>query len=74
MNKFTYLIVFLGLFCLIGPSFAADLLEVYESAAAHDPTYKRAAATRLAAQEAKPQSIAGLLPIVDGSVSTTGSR
>jgi len=44
------------------PSLAADLLQVYELALERDPKVLEAEATRNASLEAKPQSIARLLP------------
>lgn len=51
--------------CLLAfsmPSYAIDLLEVYELALQNDPTIQEAEETRNASLEAKPQSLARLLP------------
>ncbi len=44
------------------PAGASDLLAIYDQALQRDPAIKQAEATRNAALENKPQSIAGLLP------------
>lgn len=46
---------------------AADLMEVYQGALQHDPQLREAESIRLAALEAKPQSLAALLPQVAGT-------
>lgn len=50
------------------PAGAEDLLQVYRQAQASDPVLKAAAASRDAAQEAKPQARALLLPSVGATV------
>jgi outer membrane protein len=74
MKRVVRFIITFSLLSVTLPVYAANLLEVYEQAAGHDPIYKKAAATRLALREAKPQSIAGLLPTVGGAASATSTR
>lgn len=45
---------------------ADDLMSVYQRALSSDPQIREADANRLAAREAKPQAIAGVLPSITG--------
>lgn len=56
-----------------GPSFATDLMDVYDKALTSDPVFQEAWSTRLSDQEALPQSIAGLLPNLSASGSSAGN-
>lgn len=49
---------------------AADLMEIYRLALASDPVYSAARASWTAAQEKRPQGLAGLLPQASLSAST----
>ena len=53
---------------------AADLLTVYETAAANNPTLSAAAASLQAIRENRPQAIAGLLPTLNANGSVTRKR
>jgi outer membrane protein len=55
---------------LAAPAGAADLLEIYRFALGSDPVYSAARAAREAAQEKRPQGLAGLLPQATFSAST----
>jgi outer membrane protein len=57
----------LALFLLANAVSAADLMAVYQRALQNDPQLREAEATRLAALEAKPQSLAALLPQLTGN-------
>lgn len=50
---------------------AADFAQVYQDALANDPTYQQAHATYMAAQEARPEAWALLLPQISGSAGRT---
>ncbi|MDZ7752354.1 MAG: TolC family outer membrane protein [Gammaproteobacteria bacterium] len=50
---------------------ALDLLEAYELALANDPEYLAAQAANRAAQEARPQALAGLLPNAQATGNTS---
>ena len=52
---------------------ATDLLQVYHLASEFDPEYQSAIAAHLAAQEAVPQAIAGLLPNVSAELTSRGN-
>ena len=49
---------------------ALDLMQAYELALANDPEYLAAQAANRAAQEARPQALAGLLPSADATGNT----
>jgi outer membrane protein len=61
----------IGLCCclLSGVAQGEDLLAAYERALENDPSIREADANRLAAREARPQAIAGLLPQITGRAS-----
>jgi len=48
-----------------------DLVGVFEDALRNDPVIRQADANRLAAREARPQAIAGLLPQLNGTAGVT---
>jgi outer membrane protein len=50
-----------------GPTFAADLLDVYRDALAQDPVYASARLALEAGREAIPQARAGVLPNISGN-------
>lgn len=56
--------------CATLPSFAADLLQVYRAALAHDAQYAAARATAEAGREKQPQALAGLLPTLGATGNT----
>ncbi|MFP5505709.1 MAG: outer membrane channel protein TolC, partial [Gammaproteobacteria bacterium] len=58
------LIAALALGGLLGTAQADSLYEIYQLAQERDPTLRAAAAARDAALEVKPQSRAGLLPVI----------
>ncbi len=72
MRKIAFILA--GMLLATGPAFGADLMSVYQMALDHDPTIKEAEANHLAALEAKPQALAGLLPSVDLSGSRQRDR
>ncbi len=58
--------------CLVGGAFAqtangANLAEIYSQALQSDPQFRAAIAGNRAAQESRPQALAGLRPVVSGS-------
>jgi len=53
------------------PAFAADLMQVYRDALEFDAQFASAKAAWEAGQEKGPQGLAGLLPVIAGSASTT---
>lgn len=55
------------------PSFAADLMEVFQQAACADPVYRAAYSKMLSTQEALPQSVAGLLPNISANANDSGN-
>lgn len=63
-----------SLFVAAAPVGAIDLSEVYELAVEHDPVLQAAAAERLAALEADPQSRALLLPSLSFSANVERDR
>jgi outer membrane protein len=66
-----------GLLCgmaLLMPAAADDLLTVYRQALESDPTYQSAGAAYRAALEARPQSLAGVLPDLSFSGSVSRDR
>ena len=50
---------------------AADFAQVYQDALANDPTFQQAHANYMAAQEARPEAWAVLLPQISGSAGRT---
>lgn len=64
----------LALFLLTNAVAAADLMAVYQRALQNDPQLREAEATRLAALEAKPQSLASLLPQLTGNAHISRER
>lgn len=64
----------LGALCAAPPLLAADLLQVYRDAVAYDAQYAAARATAEAGREKLPQGLAGLLPTVSASASTTWNQ
>ncbi|MBK1681877.1 TolC family outer membrane protein [Rhodocyclus tenuis] len=64
----------LGALCAAPPLLAADLLQVYRDAVAYDAQYAAARATAEAGREKLPQGLAGLLPVVAASASTTWNQ
>jgi outer membrane protein len=53
---------------------ASDLMQVYNLARQYDSEYQSAIAAHLAAQEARPQAIAALLPNLSADFTSTGNR
>ncbi|NJO12806.1 MAG: TolC family protein, partial [Gammaproteobacteria bacterium] len=77
MRGRTRLAVSLSAILLCAPGAqAADLLEVYQRALQNDPLLREADATRLAAREARPRALAGLLPdlTANGTISQRDSE
>ena len=64
----------LATLCAAPPLLAADLLQVYRDAVAYDAQYAAARATAEAGREKLPQGLAGLLPTVSASASTTWNQ
>lgn len=62
--------VLLGMLCLSGQAWSADLLQVYRDALANDAQYAAARATAEAGREKLPQGLAGLLPVIGGTANT----
>jgi len=56
------------------PSYAVNLLEVYERALQADPVIRQADANRLATYEGKPQAVAALLPQLNAAASYTKTQ
>lgn len=56
------------------PAAGADLLSVYDQALVNDPQIREAEATRRASREARPQSIAALLPQVSAGAGRSRSQ
>ena len=56
------------------PARAADLLQIYRDALAHDATYASARATRDAGLESLPQGLAQILPTVNATAFTQENR
>ncbi|OOZ38898.1 hypothetical protein BOW53_13810 [Solemya pervernicosa gill symbiont] len=73
MNSFAKKLALTLLFTPLAAS-AENLMEVYHQAQQSDPTFKAAEATYRAAQEAKPQSQALLLPNISFSVDAGANR
>ena len=64
------LILFLG---ALQPCFAADLVDIYQAALKNDTVYQAAASTRLSTREAVPQSVAALLPSINGQATVSSN-
>ncbi|MES2142117.1 MAG: TolC family outer membrane protein [Pseudomonadota bacterium] len=64
------LILFLG---ALQPCFAADLVDIYQAALKNDTVYQAAVSTRLSTREALPQSVAALLPSINGQVTVSSN-
>ena len=67
------LAILLSALLLSGPVAAADLLQVYRDALAHDAQYAAARAIAEAGREKQPQALAGLLPTVAATGNTFGN-
>ncbi|MDR1709765.1 MAG: TolC family outer membrane protein, partial [Candidatus Accumulibacter sp.] len=64
-------LVLLGLTLLSGAAAPADLLQIYREALVNDAQYAAARATAEAGREKLPQGLAGLLPTIGASASST---
>ncbi len=53
--------------------FAADLLDIYQAALKNDTIYQAAISTRLSTREALPQSVAALLPSINGQATLSSN-
>jgi outer membrane protein len=74
--RFIYFRCFFGLTLLLGtlkPCFAADLLDIYQTALKNDTVYQAAVSTRLSTREALPQSVAALLPSINGQATLSSN-
>ncbi|WP_218814267.1 TolC family outer membrane protein [Rickettsiella endosymbiont of Dermanyssus gallinae] len=60
-------------FALLKPCFATDLVDIYQAAAKNDTVYQAAVSTRLSTREAIPQSVAALLPSINGQAKLTSN-
>ena len=67
------LAILLSALLLSGAVAAADLLQVYRDALAHDAQYAAARAIAEAGREKQPQALAGLLPTVAATGNTFGN-
>lgn len=55
------------------PCFATDLLDIYQAALKNDTIYQAAVSTRLSTREALPQSVAVLLPSINGQATISSN-
>jgi outer membrane protein len=60
-------------FSLLKPCSATDLVDIYQAALKNDTVYQAAVSTRLSTREAIPQSVAALLPSINGQANLTSN-